>query len=203
MEHIFDSNFVKLLGRLEAPFVFNHEVKGEKIFSSAILVKRTSGVVDRIPIMASESQISELPKNILDKKIFFEGYLVTNIKFKEKILAIRVKYDIIPKEIFEEDMNYIELEGTIESFPKIRKTLSGNSVCNFLLATKRKYNKKSYISAVAWGNIANKLYEASKDARICIKGRLQSKIRKGYDEEGIHFDEADYEVAIYYLRMLK
>lgn len=202
MEYSFDNNFVKLLGRLETPFVFNHEINGEKIYTSAILVKRTSGVVDRIPIMARENQIFELSHDILEKKIFFEGYLVTYMKFDEKVVAVRVKSDIFIKENFEEDVNYISLGGTIESTPTIRKTLNKSSVCNFLLATRRKYNKKNYINAVAWGNIADQIFVASKGTRICIKGRLQSKIKKGFNEYSINIDDDDYEVAIYYLRWL-
>lgn len=197
-----DCNFVRMLGRLEKPFEFNHEIKGEKIYISAILIKRTSGVVDRIPVLASEQQISELPENILEMKVYFVGYLVTNKKGNEEIFAVRVKYNISPREISEEDDNFIELEGTISSFPIIRKTLNKNSVCNFWLSTQRKYNKHTNVKAVAWGTIADRIYEESKDAQICIKGRIQSKIKEGFNENSINIDDADYEVAIYYLRML-
>lgn len=197
-----DCNFVKMLGRLEMPFVYNHDVKNEKIYMSAILIKRTSGVVDRIPVFASQSQIEELPKNILEMKVYFVGYLLTTIKGDKDIFAVRVKYNVQPRDVTEEDINFIELDGIINSFPRIRKASNNNSVCNFLLATKRKYNKVTNVKAVAWGTIADRIYDASKDTRICIKGRVQSKIKRGYNEETINLNDEDYEVAIYYLRML-
>lgn len=197
-----DSNLVRILGRLEKSFVFSHELKGEKIYKSAVLIRRTSGVVDRIPVIASERQISSLPENILKMKVYFEGYLITNKKGDEDIFAVRIKYNVIPRDITEEDVNFIELDGTIDSFPVIRKALSKNSVCNFWLATKRKYDKVTHVKAVSWGNIAERIYEASRGARICIKGRLQSKIKNGFNEGSINIDDDDYEVAIYYLRML-
>ena len=191
-----------MLGRLEKPFVYNHEVKNEKIYTSAILIKRTSGVIDRIPVFASESQIENLPENILEMKVYFEGYLLTTTKSDEEIFAVRVKYNILPRDISEEDINFVELEGTINSFPRIRKASNNNSVCNFWLSTKRKYDKNTNVKAVAWGTIADKIYDASRKARICIKGRIQSKIKRGFNEEKININDEDYEVAIYYLRML-
>ena len=121
------------------------------------------------------------PKNILEMKVYFVGYLLTTIKGDKDIFAVRVKYNVQPRDASEEDINFVELDGTINSLPRIKVT---------------------NVKAVAWGTIADRIYDASKDTRICIKGRVQSKIKRGYNEETINLNDEDYEVAIYYLRML-
>lgn len=47
-------NQVLVMGKVNAGFVFSHQVFGERFYITETLVKRLSGAEDKIPVMVSD-----------------------------------------------------------------------------------------------------------------------------------------------------
>ena len=83
------------------------------------------------------------------------------------------------------DLNQVELIGNITQDISVRYTPNGKGVCNFGLATNRRYKngptdewkeEVTFHNIVVWGSEAEGLSQrAKKGTRIYIQGRLQTR----------------------------
>lgn len=81
-------------------------------------------------------------------------------------------------------LNKVILIGNLGSDPETRNTASGQSVCNFNIATSRRWTSKEgqaqeeteWHRIVVWGRQAENCKEfLSKGRQVCIEGRLQTR----------------------------
>ncbi len=81
-------------------------------------------------------------------------------------------------------MNKVILIGNLGTDPEIRTTASAQSVCNFSLATSRKWTDRNsqtqeeteWHRIVVWGRQAENCKEfLSKGRQVCVEGRLQTR----------------------------
>ncbi len=88
-------------------------------------------------------------------------------------------------------LNKVMLIGNLGGDPEIRTTASGQSVCNFNIATTRRWNSKEgqaqeetdWHRIVVWGRQAENCKEyLSKGRQVFIEGRLQT--RQWEDQSG-------------------
>jgi len=81
------------------------------------------------------------------------------------------------------DINEVRVMGNMTRDPELRKTNSGTSVCNFSVATNRRYQQNNewkedveFHNVVIWGRRAESFVErAKKGTRLYIEGRLQTR----------------------------
>lgn len=85
--------------------------------------------------------------------------------------------------------------GRLTKDPELRKTQSGMSVCNFILAVNRKYKKEGepeadFINFQAWRSGADYLCNyAHKGDVIGVEGRIQTRNYKDYNDRTIYVTE--------------
>ncbi len=80
-------------------------------------------------------------------------------------------------------MNKAILIGNLGNDPEVRQTNSGTNVCNFRMATSRKYTKNDeqveeteWHRVVVWGKQAEHCGEfLSKGRQVAVEGRIQTK----------------------------
>jgi len=74
-----------------------------------------------------------------------------------------------------ENLNIIELTGTILKQPNFRVTAQGREVTDLKIAVSRSHSKSDYISTIAWGRNAVFANSLKKKDGIILLGRLQSR----------------------------
>ena len=192
-----------LIGRLESSFEFVYTHKKEKIYSSAMLITRKSGIVDRVPVTITESELSKIGDfPALDSyKFKVEGFLVTN---PENIL-IGNRYEVsvrILKCSWEfnntTDVNQLEVTGTICTTPKFRDTPKGRKICDFMVyvPSKNEGENAAIVHAIAWEKYAYLIRNLKTGNKITIMSRIQSrKYKKLMGIRGVEEKEV-YEASV-------
>lgn len=168
------NNNVTIAGEIMSPYVYNHEVKGEKFYTTVVKSERLSGTSDLIPIMISERLISALTDDtgaFVNINGEFRSY---NDKENRKLVLSVFTYDIS----FLEDVrnvNDIELIGYICKESVYRTTPLGREITDVLLAVNRSYGKSDYIPCVMWGRNARFVENLAVGTKLKINGRIQSR----------------------------
>ncbi len=81
------------------------------------------------------------------------------------------------------DINEVRIMGNITRDPELRTISTGTSVCNFSVATNRRYQQNDewkeeveFHNVVIWGKRAESFVQrAKKGTRVYIEGRLQTR----------------------------
>lgn len=172
-----NNNKALLMGKIKSNPVFDHEISNEKFYSMTLTVERLSEYIDEIPITVSEKLI-DLNKDYIGESVIINGSVRTynmynsrKNKLKLSILAKSISFDVISNT----SCNEITLSGFICKKPVLRKTPSGKTVCDVLLAVNRKYGKSDYIPCITWGNDALLAGGLDVGDKVVIDGRFQSR----------------------------
>ena len=155
-EHIADNNKVVIVGKVNGPMEFSHEIFGENFFQFDLSVPRLSDYVDLLPVTVSERLLSGI--ELLDgMEITVEGQL----RSYNKIIGghNRLILTVFAREIFligegTKNPNQIYLNGFICKKPVYRVTPLKRYITDILLAVNRAYGKSDYIPTIAWGRNA-------------------------------------------------
>lgn len=170
-----ENNLVTISG-LVTKCEYSHETHGEKFYKLTLNVFRQSGIVDEIPVLASEKNFSiihDLNSEYIEVTGEFRSYnqeidgkrrLVLSVLAKTISLSTPNNYD-----------NRITLDGFICKQPNLRKTPLGRTICDLLMAVNRKTRKSDYIPCVAWGKIADTASELKVGDNVILNGRIQSR----------------------------
>lgn len=174
-KQIYNSVFIS--GIIENELTFNHEVFGEKFYSSSISIKRDSGKFDSVPILISDRLIDfDYLKIGTHVSISgqFRSFNCHNENKHTLILSVFVNEIQIDEDEFL-DSNIIELTGYLCKNPVYRQTPLGREIADILVAVNRSYGKSDYIPCIAWGR--NARYASGLDIGMHIKvfGRIQSR----------------------------
>lgn len=201
MGRIFYENKAFLIGRLESGFEFDYVEKKEKIYSSALLITRKSGIIDRVPITITEAQLCRIQfwPDLDTYKFRVEGFLVTNpnnplIGNRYKLSVRVLEYSWEPINV--SDVNRIEFTGEICSTPKFRDTPKGRKICDFMVYTENEDNTKSFIHSIAWEKYAYLVRNLKYGNRVTIVARIQSRKYKKYLENSRVEDREVYEASV-------
>lgn len=168
------NNNVTIAGKVMSPYVYNHEVMGEKFYTTVVKSERLSGTMDLIPVMISERLISSAMDDtgaFVNINGEFRSY---NDKENRKLVLSVFTYDIS----FLEDVrnvNDIELIGYICKESTYRTTPLGREITDVLLAVNRSYGKSDYIPCVMWGRNARFVENLAVGTKLKINGRIQSR----------------------------
>ncbi len=195
-----ENNEVRVLGKIETPLQFSHEVYGEGFYSFVLNVKRLSNISDYISITVSERLLSGIPMeigNFVEINGQFRSYNNYNNNERKLILTVFAK-DLIPvaQEDASKNLNYIFLNGFVCKPPAYRTTPFGREITDLLLAVNRQYNKSDYIPCIAWGRNARFASELTVGSNIKIWGRVQSREYQKKISESELINKTAYEISI-------
>lgn len=195
MDENLKMNSVTLLGAVAGAPVFSHESRGERFFSFPMEVERLSGNTDRLNVIAREALLTAL--DVTEQaKLCVRGELRS---FNNKSgVGSRLVISVFARELsFEcgEDVNLVELTGTICKPPNIRVTPMGREICDLMLAVNRRYGRSDYLPCIAWGMLARSAALWAVGDKIRLTGRIQSRQYIKQTESG-QVERVAFEVSI-------
>lgn len=204
-EHIADNNKVVIVGKVNGPMEFSHEIFGENFFQFDLSVPRLSDYVDLLPVTVSERLLSGI--ELLDgMEITVEGQL----RSYNKIIRghNRLILTVFAREIFligegTKNPNQIYLNGFICKKPVYRVTPLKREITDILLAVNRAYGKSDYIPTIAWGRNARFSQHLNVGDNIKIWGRIQSRTYQKKLSNGEVIEKMAYEVSISKMEVVK
>lgn len=200
-----ENNYVRVTGRVEK-FVYDHTAYDERFYSSYVHSQRRSGMVDDIPIIASQYLIHK--KDFAGKYVEIEGeFRSMNVHTGEKsrlVLQLFVKnIRIIKSKESMDDENEIVLDGFLVKKPIYRVTPNGRQIADLMIAVNRPLGRSDYIPCICWGKSAKWAENLEVGTEIFAQGRIQSREyvkRLSEDESEIR---TAYEVSIGKMRVTK
>ena len=188
-------NHAVLRGILAAAPAFSHMSRGERFFIFPVETRRLSGTADTINVIARESLLRSA--EIMEAgRIQVTGELRSfNNKRGE---GARLVITVFAKELGftdGEDMNVIELAGTLCKPPNLRVTPLGRDICDLMLAVNRRCGRSDYLPCICWGRRAREYSQLQVGDRLSLTGRIQSR---PYIKliEGEPVEKVAYEVSI-------
>ena len=188
-------NHAVLRGILAAAPAFSHMSRGERVFIFPVETRRLSGTADTINVIARESLLRSA--EIMEAgRIQVTGELRSfNNKRGE---GARLVITVFAKELGftdGEDMNVIELAGTLCKPPNLRVTPMGRDICDLMLAVNRRCGRSDYLPCICWGRRAREYSQLQVGDRLSLTGRIQSR---PYIKliEGEPVEKVAYEVSI-------
>lgn len=188
-------NSVELRGSAAGAPQFSHEIRGEKFYSFPLEVERLSGAVDRLNIIARDELLRALTIDGREK-LTVRGELRS---FNNKSgVGSRLVISVFARELaFEdgEDVNLVQLTGTLCKPPNIRVTPMGREICDLMLAVNRRYGRSDYLPCIAWGLRAREAAEWAVGDKLTLTGRIQSR-RYIKLIEGEQVEKTAFEVSI-------
>jgi Single-stranded DNA-binding protein len=188
-------NKAELRGTVCCRPVFSHESRGERFLTFPMEIQRLSGAVDTINILAREWQLAELSigdetkLHIFGELRSFNNKSGNGSKLVISVLARELELD------YGEEVNTIELTGTICKTPTLRSTPMGREICDLMLAVNRRYGRSDYIPCITWGLRARESSEWDVGDTVHLIGRTQSrKYIKNISGDSI--EKTAYEVSV-------
>ena len=185
-------NKIILAGLVTDEPTFSHEVYGEKFYHFCLSSSRESGTCDVLPCIISEI----LKKDIeVGTEIKVLGEIRTRNVYENNKSHLEIT--VFVKNVFpyEEDENYVEVEGFLCKQPIYRETPLGRQVTDLLIASNRSYGKSDYIPTIAWGRTAIKSSEFEVATKVKVFGRLQSREYIKKIDDGTEETRVSYELS--------
>lgn len=202
-----ETNKVTIVGTIREKFIFNHELYGEKFYTTKLEVERMSGITDKLPVVVSERLI-DVEADSTGKIMAVMGQLRTFNRQGEQSPRCNINVFAQQAEILDESIGYIDnnavfLDGYICKQPKYRKTPLGRNIADMIVAVNRPYGRSDYIPCIVWGR--NALYSSKLEVGTSIKlqGRFQSReYRKILDDVRVETRTA-YELSVSLIEVQK
>lgn len=168
-------NCAELCGTLAGAPVFSHESRGERFFVFPIETHRLSGAADKINVVARESMLAAA--ELADaERLHVAGELRSfNNKRSE---GSRLIITVFARELCfggDEDVNRVELRGTLCKPPNLRTTPMGRDICDLMLAVNRRYGRSDYLPCICWGLRAREASAWEVGDAVALTGRIQSR----------------------------
>ena len=172
-----DRNKIELHGRVGARPAFSHANHGVEFYRFPLVVRRLSGVEDRIHVLLSGPMLEQCAPLEPETQVSVQGEVRT---FNNRSGAgSRLIISVLARAVWAwegEDENRLELSGTLCKAPTLRSTPLGRTICDLILAVNRRYGRSDYLPCIAWGSLAHRCAEKNVGDRIAVTGRLQSRL---------------------------
>lgn len=197
-EHIMENNRVLLVGKVNSPLTYSHEMYGEGFYNFIIAVPRLSEYVDLLPITVSERLMDNI-RLVVGEELVIKGQLRSYNKYTDG--SNRLILTIFARELNSKDNevknpNQIYLNGYVCKSPVYRTTPFNREITDILVAVNRPYNKSDYIPIIAWGRNAKFSKSLPVGENIKVWGRIQSRLYEKKLSEGEVLQKVAYEVSI-------
>ena len=197
------NNIVRMTGTITENFTFNHEMLGEKFYRTFLEVKRRSGASDILPMVVSERMV-DVCRDWIGRHVEIEGQIrsYNHVSYSEGrknklILNVFVtEWKQADEKTDFNEINEIELFGTICKEPIYRETSLGREVTDVLIAVNRSYGKSDYIPCICWGRSAMHMGMQDVGTKISLKGRFQSRNYNKRLCDGTVVTRTAYEVSM-------
>ena len=199
------NNYVCITGYVDK-FVYDHTAYDERFYSSFVHSQRRSGMVDDIPVIASQYLIHK--KDFAGKYIEIEGeFRSMNVHTGERsrlVLQLFVKsIRIVKVKESVDDENEIILDGFLVKNPIYRVTPNGRQIADMMIAVNRPLGRSDYIPCICWGKSAKWVENLEVGTEIFVQGRIQSREYVKRLSEGESEIRTAYEVSIGKMRVTK
>ncbi len=195
MESNRNDNSAQLRGIVGNLPTFSHETHAERFYTFSLEVKRLSGIVDTLNVVAPGTAFGAdtvRPGVMLEVTGELRSFNNKSGKGNRLVITVFAKE---MKETKEPAYNYILLSGALCKAPIFRRTPLGRDICDLMLAVNRKYGRADYLPCIAWGQLAAETKELSIGAPIRLEGRIQSRSYIKTDN-GESSERTAYEVSI-------
>lgn len=199
MDETRPSNFAELRGTLDGAPVFSHLSRGERFFTFPLETERLSGTADRVNVIARQTLLDgaetggEARLHITGEVRSFNNRRGEGSKLVITLFAKELAFDD------GEDMNLVELTGTLCKPPNLRTTPMGRDICDLMLAVNRRCGRSDYLPCICWGLRAREASRWAVGDRAQLTGRLQSrqyiKLIDGVPEERTAFEISVAEIS--------
>lgn len=188
------TNMITLRGSLQELPAFSHENHGKQFFRFMLEVPRLSGAVDTLPVIAEASVLEQL--DLSGGEMITVCGQVRSYNHRSDGARHLVIYVFAHQLICEdgEPINEVTLEGPLCREPIYRTTPLGRQICDAMLAVPRGFRRADYIPCILWGRTAQDVAQCHTRDRICIQGRLQSRVYTKLTEDGAT-ERTAYEVS--------
>ncbi len=194
-------NKLWISGIVEKELEYSHCFHWEKFYTTRVIVRRTSGTEDLVPIIVSEKLISNILKSSLTGKYMEVGGSICSYNELREDGLRHLKVFVYAKTIKVGDYenqneNIVFLEGYICKTPNYRMTVTGRQITDLMVSVSRRYNKIDFIPCIAWGKNALYANTLKEKDRIMLVGRIQSRsfFKKG--ETRIVYEVSISELAL-------
>ncbi len=168
-------NQITLIGNPIGRPTYSHSNHGRHFYAFPLEVKRLSGAIDRLQILASEALLED---TIIDDGISlcvtgqirsFNSHKPTGRRLIISVLAETMELTDLPHD------NRVSLLGNLCKPPIYRRTPLGREICDIMLAVNRTYRKADYLPCILWGNSARQAETYAVGTALLLTGRLQSR----------------------------
>lgn len=169
-------NRIFLRGYLRELPRFSHESHGTEYDTFPLAVPRQSGTEDLLNVLAPRSTLAPLrlkegdTAELLGEVRSYNNRSGTGSRLVISVLARAMTRSDGPP------ANELLLSGALCKPPVYRRTPLGRDICDLLLAVNRRYGRADYLPCIAWGSLAVACGELPVGSRLCLEGRLQSRI---------------------------
>ena len=192
MEHT--TNLVTIRGELVQLPEFSHENHGKRFFRFVLEVRRLSGAVDQLPVVAEEALVQGIDPCgggmlTVTGQVRSHNYRVEGVR--------RLMVFVFASTVCAEDgepINEVTLEGPLCREPTFRRTPLGREICDVMLAVPRPFHRADYLPCILWGRTAHEVSACHTRDRVRISGRLQSRVYTKLTESGAE-ERTTYEIS--------
>ena len=195
MDEKWTNNLVELTGILGGRPAFSHLSRKEPYYVFPLEVRRLSGSVDTLNIMARREFLDQVELEA-KSKITVRGELrsFNNKTGKGNRLVITVFARSL-KLCDDPDANHAALRGVICKPPNLRRTPMGREICDLMLAISRRYGRSDYLPCITWGQNAIEAGGWPVGTAVEFTGRAQSRtyIKQ---EDGQAVEKTAFEVSV-------
>ena len=192
MEHT--TNLVTIRGELVQLPEYSHENHGKRFFRFVLEVRRLSGAVDQLPVVAEEALVQGIDPCgggmlTVTGQVRSHNYRVEGVR--------RLMVFVFASTVCAEDgepINEVTLEGPLCREPTFRRTPLGREICDVMLAVPRPFHRADYLPCILWGRTAHEVSACHTRDRVRISGRLQSRVYTKLTESGAE-ERTTYEIS--------
>lgn len=192
MEHTV--NQITLRGSLQNLPEFSHENHGKKFYRFTLEVPRLSGAVDILPVVAQEQVLNEMDLSG-GEMLTVTGQIRSHNSRTNGVRHLLIF--VFATNIIAEDgepINEVTIEGPLCKEPTYRRTPLGREICDVMLAVPRAFRRADYLPCILWGRTAQEVAQCHTRDRICIHGRLQSRVYTKLTDDG-PIERTAYEIS--------
>lgn len=166
---------------------------GETFYSFILQIKRSSGILDTLPVKASKCIIENIK---IGDQIALEGQIRTYQKFAEgrnHLIIVFLAQEVMK---YEKDINTVDITGFICTNPHYRTTPLGRDICDIMLAVKNSQSKSDYIPCIVWDRKSKYAAGLSVGTKLRLTGRFQSRSYTKMLADGSSEERTAYELSV-------
>ncbi len=192
MEH--SENTILLRGELQELPRFSHENHQKKFYRFTLAVRRLSGAIDLLPVIAEEHLLNGLDLSG-GEMIRVEGQIRSHNQRENGVRRLLIF--IFAASMAAEDgepINTVSLCGPLCRTPIYRRTPLGRDICDVMLAVPRAFRRADYLPCILWGRTAGQIALCRTGDHISLQGRMQSRVYTKLTEDGPE-ERTAYEIS--------